>query len=96
MILKECFWSNIKGYTKIGFCGFGISDSESMSKKKENLFINGKPSISVIPISYLQWLYRIKNREKIGRGERLFWIKNILIRLIIMLPGDFLNFNSQG
>ncbi len=69
--LKEWCLFNIKDYIKIVFYGCGILGSDYILKFKELKFINGNALISLTPTCFLQWLFRIKNKEKIQKGEML-------------------------
>lgn len=46
-------------------------DLDYIKKNKEYRYINGNVLILVTRISYLLWLYRIKNKERIIKEDKL-------------------------
>ena len=74
---------------------FGILDLGYMSKNKEYLFINGNAWTWLILISYLQWLSKTRNKEKIGKEERQSFKVNLLILLIITRRDNIYNMSSS-
>jgi hypothetical protein len=69
--LKEWCLFNIKDFIKIVFYGCGISGSDYILKFKGLKSINGNVLISLTHICFLQWLFRIKSKEKIQKEEML-------------------------
>lgn len=72
MIISVCWWLNTKGYIKIEFCGFGMSDLRFTQKFNEYWFTNGSVSVLSIPICCLRWLFKTRNKERIIRGDKPF------------------------